>query len=271
MIAVLRRNKIKEMLLEERSVKVAELVKEFNVSEETIRRDLNQLEREGFVEKNYGGAILVEELQQVMMVIPPVQQRKLQFFDEKDAIGKRAAELVEASQSIIMDSGSTTWCIARHLKGIPDLMVVTNGLNVAEECSQHDDSSIILIGGKLIKKSMSLVGPQAELEIQKYNAHIAFLGTSGISLKKGFTSSDLYEAQVKRSMIAAGQKVVIVADHSKFDRQALVSFSTFQDVDTLITSELVDPTILREIENMGIEVIVCPVKQTTKGKDAKDI
>ncbi|MBD2872528.1 DeoR/GlpR family DNA-binding transcription regulator [Paenibacillus arenilitoris] len=258
MIVIQRRNKIKERLFEQRSVKVSDLVKEFNVSEETIRRDLNQLESEGLVVKNYGGAILSEEVDS--LPIPPVQQRTLHFFDEKDAIGRKAAELVGEKQIIILDSGSTTWCMARHLKQKDSLMVVTNGMNVAEECSQNEETSIIVLGGKLIKKSMSLVGPQAEMELRKYNAHYSFLGASGISLRKGFTSSDIYEAEIKRAMIAAGQKVVLLADHSKFMKQGLVAFSSFADVDMLITSDLADPDMLKQIEDTGVEVVVCPVK-----------
>lgn len=263
MLVVQRRNKIKEMVLEEKSVKVADLVKEFNVSEETIRRDLNQLEREGMIQKNYGGAILVDDFLNAMSSIPPVQQRKFQFFEEKDAIARHAASYVSNNQIVILDSGSTTWCIARHLKTVQNLMVVTNGMNVAEEISQNEEASVFVLGGKLINKSMSLVGPQAEIELQKYNAHFAFLGTWGISQRKGFTSSDLYEAEVKRAMIAAGQKIVIVADHSKFEKQGLISFSSFQDVDILITSNLADPNILKEIRLIGVEVVEVPVETTS--------
>ncbi|MDQ0889494.1 DeoR/GlpR family transcriptional regulator of sugar metabolism [Paenibacillus sp. V4I9] len=267
MIAIHRRTKIKEILFQERSVKVADLVKEFNVSEETIRRDLNQLEQEGIIQKNYGGAILIEELQNNSQNIPPVEQRRFQFHEEKDAIGKMAASLVEGNQIVILDAGSTTWCVARHLRNVPKLMVVTNGTDVAEESSQNEDASVFVIGGKLIKKSMSLVGPQAELELQKYNADFSFLGASGISMRKGFTSSDLYEAEVKRAMISAGQKIVIVADHSKFERQGLVSFSSFQDVDILVTSDLVEPSILDDIRQCGVQVIVCPVKELILNED----
>jgi DeoR/GlpR family transcriptional regulator of sugar metabolism len=258
MIVIQRRSKIKALLFEQRSVKVSDLVKEFNVSEETIRRDLNQMEREGLIKKNYGGAILTEEIENV--TIPPVQQRKLQYYDEKYAIGKKAAELVEEHQIIILDSGSTTWCMASHLKQIPNLMVVTNGMNVAEECSINENTTVFLLGGKVIRKSMSLVGPQAEIELQKYSAHYVFLGASGFSLKKGFTSSDIYEAEIKRAMIAAGQKVVILVDHSKFLRQGLVSFSSFQDVDMVITSDFTDDETIKQIESFGVNVVVCPVK-----------
>jgi len=258
MIVVHRRSKIKELLFHNKSVKVSDLVKEFNVSEETIRRDLNQLEREGLIQKNYGGAVLLEEIEHVS--VPPVQQRTLQYFEEKDAIGRKAAELVSRRQIVILDAGSTTWCMARHLKNVEDLTVVTNGINVADECSHNEDANIFLLGGKLVKKSMSLVGPQAELELQKYNAHYVFLGTSGVSMKKGFTSSDIYEAEIKRAMINAGQKIVILADHSKFMRQALVSFSSLQDVDMVITSDLTDPAIVGEMTAMGLDVVICPVK-----------
>jgi DeoR/GlpR family transcriptional regulator of sugar metabolism len=259
MIAVQRRQKIKEKLFHQRSVKVSDLVKEFNVSEETIRRDLNQLEREGLIQKNYGGAILVEEIENG--AIPPVQQRKFQYYDEKNAIGQKAAELVQEDQIIILDSGSTIWCMAHHLKYTSGLTVVTNGINIAEECSHNEETSIFLLGGKLVKRSMSVVGPQAQLELHKYNAHYVFLGTSGVTLRKGFTSSDIYEAEMKQAMVTAGQKVVILADHSKFQRQALVSFSSFKDVDMVITSDLTDPDLVRELESLGVQVIVCPVKE----------
>jgi DeoR/GlpR family transcriptional regulator of sugar metabolism len=264
MIVVQRRHKIKERLFQERSVKVSDLVKEFNVSEETIRRDLNQLEQEGLIQKNYGGAILVEEIENV--AIPPVQQRKFQYYEEKNAIGLKAAELVQGNQIIILDSGSTTWCLARHLKQKAGLTVVTNGLNIAEECSQNEETSIFLLGGKLVKRSMSVVGPQAQMELHKYNAHYVFLGTSGVTLRKGFTSSDIYEAEMKEAMVTAGQKVVILADHSKFQRQALVSFSSFKDVDIVITSDLTDPDLVKEMESMGVQVIVCPVKELDKAE-----
>ncbi|MBO7744426.1 DeoR/GlpR transcriptional regulator [Paenibacillus sp. MWE-103] len=259
MFVAQRRNKIKEQLLQEKSVKVAELVKTFNVSEETIRRDLNQLEREGLIQKSYGGAVLVDDIQQISVSIPPVQQRKFEHFEEKNVIGRRAAELVGENQIVIIDSGSTTWCVASHLKSREGLVAVTNGINIAEELMENEATHIFLLGGKMIKKSMSLVGPVAEAELQHYNADYVFMGTTGISLRIGFTSSDIYEAGIKRAMVAAGQKVVVVADHTKFQAQALIAYSAFKDVDILITSSLADPIILAEVRKLGVQVIVCDV------------
>jgi DeoR/GlpR family transcriptional regulator of sugar metabolism len=266
-IVVQRRSKIKEILIQEGSVKVSDLVRKFEVSEETIRRDLNQLEREGLIKKNYGGGVLIEELQSAMSSILPVQQRKFQFIKEKDAIGKGAAELVKEGSIIILDAGSTTWCVARNMRQIEKYTVVTNSIDIAQECSQIEGSSIFMIGGKLIKKSMSLVGPQSEFDLQKYNADFVFLGTSGISLRKGFTSSDIYEAEIKRAMISTAQKVVVLADHTKFECQGLISFSNFQDVDILITSDLSDEMMLKEIENQGVKVIVCPTEKGSSNYD----
>ncbi len=259
MIVIERRNKIKEILLEERSVKVNELAALFDVSEETIRRDLTALEKEGLVKKNYGGAVLVEDLIDAMRTIPPVHQRKMHLFEEKDAIGKQAASLVQPGERILIDAGSTTWCLARHLKSTPGLTVVTNGVNIVDELSRGEDQEIFMIGGKLIKRSMSMVGPQAEAEIRKYNAHIAFLGTSGVSLSQGFTSSDIFEAEMKKAMVASAEKVAIVADHTKFTRSGLLAFCSLTEVDYLITSKLADAGYLKEIMRAGVQVILADV------------
>ncbi|TLS52936.1 DeoR/GlpR transcriptional regulator [Paenibacillus antri] len=260
MFVAQRRRKIKELLIQERSVKVADLVKTFSVSEETIRRDLSQLEREGILRKDYGGAILVEDFRDSLSSVPPVQHRVQYFTEEKEAIAEAAASLVGPGDIVVMDAGSTTLCLAKHLGGIDALTVLTNGMNVAEQCSQNENANVFVIGGKLIRKSMSLVGSQAEGELRKYNADIAFLGASGVSTNRGFGSFDLYEAEMKKAMVAAGRKVVILADHSKFEKQALISFASFKDVDVLITSDLVDPHLLRSIEQAGVRVIVCSVR-----------
>lgn len=256
-----RRKKIKEILLREKSIKVSELSHHFNVSEETIRRDLNQLEEEGLIKKTYGGAILTEELQNAIMAIQPVQQRKFQFSKEKDIIARNAAKLVADKNTVILDAGSTTWCVSRYLNKYEGIIVVTNSVDIAQECSKNDGMEIIVIGGKLIKKSMSLVGPQTEAELRNYNADIVFIGTSGISLNKGFTNSDIYEAEAKRAIILAGRKRIVVADHSKFDRQGLITFAGFKDIDVLVTSDLVDKDILKAIKGMGVEVIVCSLME----------
>ncbi|MCM3115033.1 DeoR/GlpR family DNA-binding transcription regulator [Neobacillus sp. MER 74] len=262
MIVAERRKVIKELLIKNKSVKVSDLVELLHVSEETIRRDLTQLGKEGIAEKNYGGAILIEEEQyQNHSLIPPVNKRKLQYSHEKDSIGKAAAQLIKEGQIVIFDAGSTNWYVGKNLPENSHLTIITNAMDVAEECSKDETASIYLLGGKLRRNSMSLVGPQAEIELQNYNADYVFLGTSGISLRQGFTSSDLYEAEIKRAMVSSGQKIVVVADHSKLQRAGLTSFCNFNEIDIFITSELADKDILKEIEKKGVEVIVVPVSE----------
>jgi DeoR/GlpR family transcriptional regulator of sugar metabolism len=256
MIVAERRNKIKEILLNKRSIKVSDLVQEFLVSEETIRRDLHQLEKDGIIKKNYGGAMLIEELNKYDQL--SVEQRQYQYHEEKDSLGKAAAQLVQDEQIIILDAGSTTSYVTKHLHHVKDLMVISNALNVIDECSKND-TDVYVLGGKLRKNNMSMVGPQTEAELKNYNADFVFLGTSGISVKKGFTSSDLYEAEIKRAMVSAGKKIVLLADHSKFEKAGLISFCHFEDVDVLVTSERVDRNILKKIEQAGVEVIIAPV------------
>ncbi|HET7628119.1 MAG TPA: DeoR/GlpR family DNA-binding transcription regulator [Bacillales bacterium] len=260
MIVVHRRNKIKEKLFDQKSVKVADLVDEFHVSEETIRRDLNELAKEGLIKKNYGGAILVEELNRVSQTVPPVQQRQFQFYEEKDAIGHMAATFVQNEQIVTIDAGSTTWFVAKHLRSLQGLSIISNGINIVEECSKNESSSIYMLGGQLKRNSMSVFGSQTQLELQNYNADIVFLGTSGISLTQGFTSSDWYEAEVKKMMVASGQKKVVLADHSKLEKPGLLSFCPFEAVDMLITSERADPESLKIIADRGVEVVVCPLE-----------
>ncbi|MEK3889954.1 DeoR/GlpR family DNA-binding transcription regulator [Bacillus sp. FSL K6-3431] len=268
-MAVERQKKIREILMENGSVEALELVRQFGVSKETIRRDLNQMEKDGFIQKKYGGAILIEEQEKTPDFILPVHQRKLQYFKEKNEIGKRAAKLVQEEQIIILDAGTTTWCTVKYLHHLEKITVISNGLNVVEECSKNDAASIYLLGGQLRKNSMSLVGPQVEDELKKYNADYVFLGTSGFSLHQGFMSSDLYEAEIKRAMVSAGKKVVLLADHSKFERTGLTSFCGFNEVDILITSDLVNEEVRKEIEKFGVEVIAISYQENNEEKEEK--
>ena len=251
-----RRKKIKEIILEKNSVKVTELVSLFNVSEETIRRDLNRLKEQDLIKKTYGGAILNDEFQNSINLIPSIKNRKAKNFSEKNAIARKAAELVSDNQIVILDAGTTTWCVASYIKSLKNMTFVTNSLNVAEECILSETSSVYLPGGKLIEKTMSLVGPQTVKEMEKYNADIVFLGTTGISLQKGFCNSNIYETEVKKAMASIGKKVVIVADHSKLNNLGVFSFASFEEVDVLVTSNLVEEAVLHAIEAMGIKVII---------------
>lgn len=259
MFAEERRHRIKEILLKDGRVRVTDLVVAFGVSDETIRRDLDQLADEGIIQRSHGGAVLVENVRLAIAAIPPVHQRTLEFSAEKDSIGRAAAALVEDGQMVIIDAGSTTWNVARHLQACRDVTVITNSLAVAQECARNPNLNIHMTGGHLIPRSMCLVGPQAQAELRRYHAHISILGATGISLDKGFACTDIFEAETKRAMAESAERTVVVADHSKLHKRGLVSFAQPGEVDLLITSTLAAPAILAEFETHGVSIVACPI------------
>lgn len=264
MLAEDRRNKIKSLIFNNKSVKVSNLVEKFDVSEETIRRDLKHLEEENIVKKTYGGAVLLEKYQNSTDEVPSLHKRKFENFKEKVVIAKRAVQLISDDQFVILDAGTTTECIARQLKNVElnkNMSLVTNGLNVAEESVNNKYLSVYLLGGKLRPRTLSLVGPQTIKELKNYNIDIAFLGTTGISLNKGFSSSNAYEIEVKKTMASIAQKVVVVADHTKFNNYGLMSFCDFDDIDILITSDLVVDSAVNKIKQHDLELILCPMEK----------
>lgn len=268
MFAEERRHRIKEMLLKDGRVRVIDLVGAFGVSDETIRRDLDQLAEEGIIQRSHGGAVLADHVRSAIAAIPSVHQRTLQFSTEKDTIGRAAAGLVKDGQMVIIDAGSTTWNVARHLSNCREVTVVTNSLAVAQECAKNSNLTIHMTGGRLIPRSMCVVGPQAEAELRRYHAHLAILGATGISPDKGFACTDIFEAETKRAMVGSAERVVVVADHSKLLKRGLVSFALLEDVDMLITSTLADRAILSEIEARGVKVLACPVGEPCSEESA---
>jgi DeoR family transcriptional regulator of aga operon/DeoR family myo-inositol catabolism operon transcriptional repressor len=260
-----RKNRIKQMVLENRSVTVSALVKIFNVSEETIRRDLKCLQEENIIKKTYGVATLSDELNNIN--VPTIQKRKFKEHREKIAIAEEAIKLLYNNKYILLDAGSTTECIAKKLKKInytKNISIITNGINVAEECSKISYANVYLLGGELQKRTLSIVGPQVIQEIKSYNIDIAVMGVTGIS-NGGFYSSNIYEIEVKKTMVSEARKVVVVADHTKFGKRGLKPFCSFENVDYLITSDLLDNSTLKSIKaNHRTKIIIVQMASNVK-------
>ncbi|TZE81508.1 DeoR/GlpR family DNA-binding transcription regulator [Calorimonas adulescens] len=252
MIAAERRARIKKMLLERRFIKVSELTKVFDVSDETIRRDLDELEKEGILKKNYGGAVLTED----SYVVPPLRVRNEENLEEKMAIGRKMAEIIDDGSFVILDAGSTTLCVARALRD-KSINVLTNDLNISYELSNCPNINVFITGGLLKKETMSLIGPEAVRNIQVYNASAAIIGTGGITFDKGFTAGDTFEAEVKRAMMSSSDRVIIVADSSKINKRAMVSFADISEVDEVVIAGQVDVDFVSGLADIGIKVITC--------------
>ncbi|HBT48462.1 MAG: Transcriptional regulator of sugar metabolism [Caldanaerobacter subterraneus] len=251
MLVSTRREKIKEIILKKKAVKVSELCEIFKVSDETIRRDLEELERQGLIERNYGGAVLKENI-----VVPPLVKRFKEHIEEKQRIAAKAVTEIKEGNVIFLDAGSTTYHIAKAIKSLKGITVITNALNVATELSTNPDINLFITGGKLKHDNQSMVGFETVNCIGKYNIDILFLGTGGISVEKGLTTSDIFEAEAKKAMIRSASRVIVVADSSKFGKVAMVSFATFNDIEKIITAGEENREIVEQLtEYVKIEIV----------------
>ncbi len=174
----------------------------------------------------------------------------------KEAIAATAAALVEPGQVVILDAGTTTLALARRLASVRDLTVVTNSLPAAQALAEAADGATYLIGGRLVASSLSLIGPQAERELAEVNAHWAFLGAAAVEVGGAFSSADPYEAAVKRAMIAAAERVAVLADGTKFGARRFAAFARAEDLACLVTTPDAPPEARGWIEAAGAQFIL---------------
>ena len=250
-----RWERIRELLRTQGAVKVAALSDLLRVSEITIRRDLEELEQEGLLERTHGGAIYSHRMQ----VEPLYTEKDRIHQEEKRLIGQAAAQLVEEGDTLLINSGSTTLQVIHHLVGKKDIRVITSNVG-AVLAVQNSDFDLMLIGGSFRPQSNSLVGHLAVLSLQQVYGNKAFIGVDGISAKYGLTTPILQEAEIARLMIerASGQ-VIVVADHSKLGVVANFVTAPVDEVDILVTDEGFDEEYRAELEERGIEIIIAPM------------
>jgi len=250
---VSRRTMILEKLESENQVNVSQLSEEFGISEVTIRNDLAQLEEKNLLVRARGGAIKIH--QRVGLDHQLLKKNKINI-KEKRKIAKAAAKLVQANDTIIIDSGSTTSEFASHLENITNLNVITNALNIASQLSNLKDINVIVPGGFLRKESLSLVGTPAESGFQNYFCDRVFLGVDGIDLEFGLTTPNIEEAHLNQKMISISKQVIVLADSSKFAKRSLAYICPLNKVDILITDEGIPKDIRKQIESLGVNIII---------------
>ena len=231
MFAIERRNAILAALKEEKHVVVSELAKQFDVSEETIRRDLDKLEKEGYVVKTYGGAVISEGA----AIELPYGVLKKASGEAKEKIAELAAELIMDGDTLILDASSTALFIAQKIKTKKDITLLTNSLEVLMELSDVTGWKILSTGGSLKERSCALIGSQAEECLERFHVDKAFISCKGVDAEHGFSDSSDAHAAVKRKMIAAASQVFFAVDSSKFGKLSFTSISGFSGVDAVIT------------------------------------
>lgn len=243
-----RQQAILQLINKNREAKVVELKNKFQVTEMTIRRDLEKLEKAGELRRVFGGAILAN--QDIAL-----QERTEKMQIEKEQIGRAASDLVLDGESIFIDAGSTTLQVAKHLDPSLKITVVTNAINVASELLKKNIQTI-LIGGVLLEKTSSTAGPSAINQISELAFDRVFLGASGFNLKHGFSNTNLYEAEIKRTVIEQANQVNILVDHSKFGANYLVSFTSLKEVDQMITDKNPEESIIKACEEENVRLFI---------------
>lgn len=247
-----RKRKIIQLLEENEKITVQELCEHFGVSSSTIRNDLREMDDAGLLERTHGGAILPSKTG----FEPNSIQKEIKNHDEKRAIARRAADLVENGDTIIIDTGTTTLELARNLKDKKDLTVVVNDIEIARYLEDFEGINVIIIGGVLRKKFHCILGPMGEEMLSKLSVDKAFMATNSVSVQKGLSTPDMNQAEIKKRMIGIASQVILLCDSSKIGKNAFVQFASLSDVNKLVTDENISSYDVKELEENGVEVIL---------------
>lgn len=247
MLAIERKNEILATLQKEQSVLVSELSQKYEVTEETIRRDLDKLEKEGFVKKTYGGAVL----NQNMNVDLPLKIRQKTNIKEKQAIADVMVNLIGDGESIMLDSSSTSLMIAGKIKQRKQLTVITNSVEILLELANAKSVHVISTGGALRDSSLSLGGKNAERTLKNFFVDKAILSCKGFDMEKGATDSNELEAEIKGTMRECAKTVIWVVDSSKFDKVAFARIDGVQKGDIVVTNSGVSDRWRQYFEKKG--------------------
>ena len=245
-----RRNKIAEMLETKATIQNSEIMERFGISIETVRRDLEFLEKEGVLERVYGGAV-----KKHFMNIEPVYKRRLNTSrDEKELISDEAQKFIDESDTIFFDIGTTVGLIAERVDKNKNITAFTNSLRTAIALAERN-FKVFMPGGQLRCDELSLSGSMSERNMDSFNIDKAFVGAAGIG-KDGITDFIESEASLRNKIIKNARKVIVVADHTKFSVRAMCNICSASEIDVLITDEKAPRKILKELENQGVKIIV---------------
>lgn len=248
MLAVERRNLILEKLQDEKKVVVSELSVQFGVSEETIRRDLDKLDKDGLATKSYGGAVLNENTSIDM----PFNIRKKRNMHGKQVIAQMISGLIEDGEHIILDPSTTAVAIVKTLKNKKRLTIITNSIEVLVELSDVSGWDVISSGGTLKENYLALVGPKALEGISSFNADKVILSCKGIDLTKGITDANEMFSQVKQTMLHSAKQCILAADHTKFGNVAFSQICDLTAIDMVVTDIRPSAEWLAFFEEKGI-------------------
>lgn len=247
-----RQEEILRLTRDHGQVDVAELAAAFDVTTETIRRDLKDLQRRRLVRRVHGGAIPWDSGR----VEPLLADRDVQQIEEKRRIAELAVQELPPEGVVMLDSGSTIARVAERLPTDSTLTIVTNSLVNAEALKGHEDVRIVVLGGEMERNTLTMADAQTVTAIRELTVDTLVLGTDGISAERGLTTPYRHHAEVKRAMITAARRVIAVADRSKVGTDHFIRFSACADIDTLITDTGADADAVAAVEAAGTTVML---------------
>ena len=245
-----RQNEIMKQLQKFRTIKISDISRDLNVTRETIRKDLYEMEERGLIRKVHGGAILNKANVETNYI-----NRKSTNEAEKRSIAKRAAEFVEDGDTIYVDYGTTALFFVREILSKKGLTIVTNSLPIANELVDSSEFEVIIIGGSVRKNEKSLFGPIAYRSIERLYMDKGFFGIGAVDINAGYTNVHMGESEVSRLMMIHCQKTILLADYSKFNTVAMNQVASVEEVDVLITDSNTDQGILNQLRERNKLVI----------------
>ncbi|MGP6391919.1 DeoR family transcriptional regulator [Citrobacter koseri] len=249
-----RREQIIQRLRQQGSVQVNDLSVLFGVSTVTIRNDLAFLEKQGIAVRAYGGALICDS--NTPGIEPSVEDKSSLNTAVKRSIAQAAVSLIKPGHRVILDSGTTTYEIARMMRQHTDIIAMTNGMNVANALLEAEGVELLMTGGHLRRQSQSFYGDQAEQSLQNYHFDMLFLGGDAIDLERGVSTHNEDEARLNRRMCEVAERIIVVTDSTKFNRSSLHKIIDTQRIHTIIVDEGIPVDSLEGLRKSGIEVIL---------------
>ena len=251
MYAEERQKAMADLVVRRGRMSVLDLAEEYQVTTETVRRDLSLLERAGVLRRVHGGAVPASALMETVLA-----DRDEENSEVKERIAKAALEQGHRISSMIIDAGSSTARLAGMLPRDRSISVYTHAVPVAFRIGAIPNIELHMLPGRVRPVTQAAVGAQTVAALAQVRVDIAFNGTNGLSLTHGLSTPDSDEAEVKRALIQSARRTVLLADASKFDREFTVRFAELSDVDVIVTDPSAPPRMIAELERHGIEVIV---------------
>lgn len=245
-----RLNAMEQYVLQNGTASLDDLANRFEVSTNTVRRDLAELLARGQIKKVYGGVSAC-----TTQVPLPMSVRAERCREAKREIGRLAAELVSDNSTVFLDSGSTTVCLLPHLANKSNITIITHSLSALYEASKYPELRVIALGGLYSVSTSSYVGVSTLEMLSRMSIDLVFIAATGVSLERGLTNTTYFEAEIKRSVAEHNKQIILMADRTKFDHSALFTFCEFSDLSAVVTDQRLPEHYMECIERRGIRLL----------------